>query len=63
MVVFTGGEPLLQLDEALIEACTQRGIYAAVETNGTKPIPQGLDWGVCFTETTKYDCRHNGFRT
>ena len=48
MVVFTGGEPLLQLDEALIEACTQRGIYAAVETNGTKPIPQGLDW-VCVS--------------
>lgn len=48
MVVFTGGEPLLQLDEVLIEACKQQGLYVAVETNGTKPIPQGLDW-VCVS--------------
>ena len=48
MVVFTGGEPLLQLDETLIVACKEKGIYVAVETNGTKPIPQGLDW-VCVS--------------
>ena len=48
MVVFTGGEPLLQLDEPLIEACKQQGLYVAVETNGTKPIPEGLDW-VCVS--------------
>jgi 7-carboxy-7-deazaguanine synthase len=43
-VVFTGGEPLLQLDEALIEACHQRGFEVAVETNGTIPAPAGIDW-------------------
>ena len=48
MVVFTGGEPLLQLDEPLIAACKQHGLYVAVETNGTKSIPQGLDW-VCVS--------------
>ena len=48
MVVFTGGEPLLQLDEALIETCKQQGIYVAVETNGTKPVPKGIDW-VCVS--------------
>jgi 7-carboxy-7-deazaguanine synthase (Cx14CxxC type) len=43
-VVFTGGEPLLQLDEALIEACHRRGFEVAVETNGTLRAPQGIDW-------------------
>ena len=48
MVVFTGGEPLLQLDEALIQACKSHGIYIAVETNGTKEVPSGIDW-VCVS--------------
>ena len=43
-VVCTGGEPLLQLDEALIEAFHDRGFEVAVETNGTRPAPAGLDW-------------------
>ncbi len=43
-VVFTGGEPLLQLDAALIEAVHARGFEAAVETNGTLEAPPGLDW-------------------
>jgi 7-carboxy-7-deazaguanine synthase (Cx14CxxC type) len=43
-VVFTGGEPLLQLDEALIAACHQRGFEVAVETNGTIQAPIGIDW-------------------
>jgi len=43
-VVFTGGEPLLQLDAALIEAVHARGFEAAVETNGTLEPPPGLDW-------------------
>ena len=42
-VVCTGGEPLLQLDEALIEALHLRGFQVGVETNGTKPAPAGLD--------------------
>ncbi|WP_414717879.1 7-carboxy-7-deazaguanine synthase [Thiothrix sp. UBA2332] len=43
-VVFTGGEPLLQLDAALIAAIHARGFEIAVETNGTKPAPSGIDW-------------------
>lgn len=43
-VVCTGGEPLLQLDETLIEAFHNRGFEIAVETNGTLPAPLGVDW-------------------
>lgn len=47
-VVCTGGEPLLQLDEALLEALHARGFEVAVETNGTLPVPRGVDW-VCVS--------------
>jgi 7-carboxy-7-deazaguanine synthase len=43
-VVFTGGEPLLQVDGALTDACHRRGFEIAVETNGTIPAPAGIDW-------------------
>lgn len=43
-VVCTGGEPLLQLDEALIEALKASGFTVAVETNGTVAPPKGIDW-------------------
>ncbi|MCB0322448.1 MAG: 7-carboxy-7-deazaguanine synthase [Bdellovibrionales bacterium] len=43
-VVFTGGEPLLQLDEALLTAVKAAGFETSVETNGTLPAPAGLDW-------------------
>jgi 7-carboxy-7-deazaguanine synthase (Cx14CxxC type) len=48
LVVCTGGEPLLQLDEPLIHALHAQGFEIAVETNGTLPIPHGLDW-VCVS--------------
>lgn len=48
LVVFTGGEPLLQLDAALIDACRDRGFFIAVETNGTLACPSGIDW-VCVS--------------
>jgi 7-carboxy-7-deazaguanine synthase (Cx14CxxC type) len=44
LVVCTGGEPLLQLDEALIAAFHATGFRVAVETNGTQAAPAGLDW-------------------
>ena len=44
LVVVTGGEPLLQLDSALIDALHVRGFAIAVETNGTLPAPEGIDW-------------------
>ncbi|WIT13394.1 7-carboxy-7-deazaguanine synthase [Paucibacter sediminis] len=47
-VVCTGGEPLLQVDEALIAALHARGFEIAVETNGTQPAPPGLDW-ICVS--------------
>ena len=48
LVVCTGGEPLLQLEEPLIEALHARGFEVAVETNGTVPAPPGLDW-ICVS--------------
>ncbi|MBU0553946.1 7-carboxy-7-deazaguanine synthase [Myxococcota bacterium] len=47
-VVFTGGEPTLQLDAPLLSAVKARGFYIAVETNGTRPTPQGVDW-ICVS--------------
>jgi len=48
LVVCTGGEPLLQLDETLVSAFHAEGFEVAVETNGTKPAPADLDW-VCVS--------------
>jgi 7-carboxy-7-deazaguanine synthase (Cx14CxxC type) len=47
-VVFTGGEPLLQLDEPLIDALHALGFEVAVETNGSLPAPRGIDW-ICVS--------------
>lgn len=47
-VVCTGGEPLLQLDEALITALHAKGFEIAVETNGTLAAPEGIDW-ICVS--------------
>jgi 7-carboxy-7-deazaguanine synthase len=47
-VVCTGGEPLLQLDAILIDALHRAGFEIAVETNGTRPVPEGVDW-VCVS--------------
>jgi 7-carboxy-7-deazaguanine synthase len=47
-VVCTGGEPLLQLDEALIGALHEKGFEIAIETNGTLQSPPGIDW-VCVS--------------
>jgi 7-carboxy-7-deazaguanine synthase len=54
MVVCTGGEPLLQLDAPLVAALHQAGMFIAIETNGTRPLPvvpagvPGIDW-VCMS--------------
>jgi len=47
-VVFTGGEPLLQLDAALVDAVHAEGFEVAIETNGTLKPPPGIDW-VCVS--------------
>ncbi len=48
LVVLTGGEPLLQLDAALIDALHGRGFSLALETNGTLVVPEGVDW-ICVS--------------
>ena len=47
-VVFSGGEPALQLDDALIRATHQAGFEIAIETNGTLALPGGIDW-ICVS--------------
>jgi 7-carboxy-7-deazaguanine synthase (Cx14CxxC type) len=47
-LVCTGGEPLLQLDAALVEALHRQGFEVAVETNGTLTAPDGVDW-ICVS--------------
>jgi 7-carboxy-7-deazaguanine synthase (Cx14CxxC type) len=48
LVVLTGGEPLLQVDPALIGALHDRGFSIALETNGSLPCPPGVDW-ICVS--------------
>lgn len=59
-VVFTGGEPLLQLDAALIDSMHRRGFEVAIETNGTLAVPAGVDW-VCVSPKAGSELRvHRG---
>ncbi len=53
-VVCTGGEPLLQLDAELVEALHTNGMTVAIETNGTLPVPAGVDW-VCVSPKADAD--------
>lgn len=53
-VVLTGGEPLLQVDAALLAALRTRGFTVAIETNGTLPVPAGVDW-ICVSPKARAD--------
>jgi 7-carboxy-7-deazaguanine synthase (Cx14CxxC type) len=53
-IVCTGGEPLLQLDAPLIDALHAYNFEIAVETNGTVPVPEGIDW-VCMSPKAEAD--------
>jgi len=55
-VICTGGEPLLQLDALLVDAFHERGFMVAVETNGTRLPPRGIDW-ICVSPKAKADLR------
>ena len=44
LIVLTGGEPTLQVDEAFVDLLHQHGYEVAMESNGTRPAPQNLDW-------------------
>lgn len=52
MVVLTGGEPSLQVDQPLIDALHKAGFYICIETNGTHPLPEGIDWITCSPKET-----------
>jgi 7-carboxy-7-deazaguanine synthase len=54
LVVVTGGEPALQLDAPLVGELHGRGFRIAVETNGTRTLPAGLDW-ICVSPTAGTD--------
>lgn len=55
-VVLTGGEPLLQVDDALVAALHARGFAIAIETNGTLDPPNGIDW-ICVSPKAATDLR------
>ncbi|MBO4453841.1 MAG: radical SAM protein [Paludibacteraceae bacterium] len=57
MVVLTGGEPSLQVDKPLIDALHAAGFYICIETNGTHPLPDGIDWITC---SPKMVCQSEG---
>lgn len=58
-VIFTGGEPLLQLDREITAILRAAGYYMAVETNGSLPIPPGvqLDWVTCSPKVAEHAIR------
>jgi 7-carboxy-7-deazaguanine synthase (Cx14CxxC type) len=47
-IVLTGGEPLLQVDQPLVDALHANGFSVAIETNGTQPVPDTIDW-ICVS--------------
>lgn len=53
-IIFCGGEPLLQLDTPLIKRCKDDGWFIAVETNGTMPAPEGIDWITCSPKVAEH---------
>jgi organic radical activating enzyme len=57
MVVLTGGEPTLQVDEDLVDLLHKEGFYVAMESNGTRPAPANLDW---LTVSPKFGVAHRG---
>ena len=46
-IVITGGEPALQLTQLLVDKLHEAGFFIQVETNGTLPLPEGIDWVTC----------------
>src|SRR5204862_69392 len=48
LIVLTGGEPMLQIDAALLDALHAAGFEIAIETNGTLPVPASIDW-ICVS--------------
>jgi 7-carboxy-7-deazaguanine synthase len=55
LVVCTGGEPLLQMDQALVDSLHESGFEIAIETNGTRLPPRGIDW-ICVSPKAGAEC-------
>lgn len=56
LIVLTGGEPLLQVDAPLIDALHEAGFAIAIETNGTLPVPDDIDW-ICVSPKAGADLK------
>lgn len=59
-VIFTGGEPALQVDAALIGPLKQNGCHLSIETNGTLELPNGLDWVCVSPKSAEHTLRVKG---
>lgn len=53
-VVITGGEPTMQVDEELVGLLKEHGKYLQIETNGSLPVPEGIDWVTCSPKEPPY---------
>ena len=51
-IVITGGEPALQLTQSLVDKLHEVGFFIQVETNGTLPLPEGIDWVTCSPKSS-----------
>lgn len=58
-IVLSGGEPALQIDEELIRAFHKSGYLLAIETNGTRLLPIGIDWICCSPKTAEHTLKMN----
>ena len=47
VIILTGGEPSLWIDQTFIDLLHRAGKYICIETNGTNPLPEGIDWVTC----------------
>jgi len=56
-VILTGGEPGLQVDQELVNALGHEGYRIAIETNGTKALPKGIEWISCSPKTAEHTLR------
>ena len=54
-IVITGGEPALQLTSSLVDKLHEAGFFIQVETNGTLPLPEGIDWVTCSPKSLTPD--------
>lgn len=59
-MVITGGEPALQLTQSLVDKLHEAGLFIQVETNGTLPLPEGIDWVTCSPKTASLQTSPRG---